>query len=344
MILNKNEYKEALNKIVISDELREKIIHNSSEKHTHIYKRNNIYKHFQKVAGIAACFVFCMLSYYEVTNYYHFPVDIPMNTTPPAQTLDNSNSYNIEDNNIVPVIPNTDNIQNNTVDIPDEQCLQNDTLNERRLPNNTNNTTISVNSSVHSTTNNSVSTDNSSTASNNHQSVKSNSMVSEQVEQDDFPPVLSASPSIDNNTPTEIIIGNDNASGECADYSGENMSDIAEIEQELGYDIKIPNYVPDDYKMDSLSAPFGEFAEITYTNETDTLYYRTAKSSEDISGDYTDYADVETVIINDNDVTIKGNNNLYNNASWFAEDEAFSIYSDNGVEKDTMIDIVKSVD
>lgn len=352
MILNKNEYKEAVNKIVISDELREKIIHNSSKKN--IYKRNNIYKYLQRTAGIAACFAFCILSYHAVTNYYHTPVDITMNTTPPIQTPDNSNSSDIEDNNIVPVMPNTDDIQNDDINTTDEQrlpnntlnerCLQNNTSNERRLPDDTNNTTMAVNSSDNSTTNNFVSKENSLTVSNTNQSVQSNSMDSEHIEQDDFPPVLSASPSIDDNTPTEIIVGNGNTSGECAVYSGENMSTIKEIEQELGYDIKVPHYVPDDYEMDSLSAPFGEFAEITYTNETDTLYYRTAKSSEDISGDYNDYTDVETVTINDNDVTIKGNNNLYHNASWFAEDETFSIRSDNGVEKDTMIDIVESVD
>lgn len=345
MILNKNEYKEAVNKIVISDELREKIIHNSSEKKTHKFKRNNMSVQFRKAAGIAACFAFCILSYYAVTNYYHTPVDITINTTPPIQTPDNSNSSNIEDNNIVPAIPNTDNIQNNTVNAPDEQRLLNNTSNERRLPNNTNNTTMAVNSSANPTTNNSVSTDNSLTTSNINQSVQSNSIDSERIEQDDFPPILSASPSIDNNnTPTEIIVGNGSASGGCAGYLSENMSSVAEIEQKLGYDIKVPNYLPDDYKTDSLSAPFGEFAEITYTNETDTLYYRTAKSSEDISGDYNEYTDIETVTINNNDVTIKGNDNLYHNASWFSDDEAFSVYSDNGIAKDTMIDIVKSVD
>lgn len=340
MILNKNEYKEAVNKIVISDELRKKIIHNSSEKKAYIYKRNNIYKYFQKVAGIAACFAFCILSYYAVTNYYHSPAYIPINTPAPVQTPDNSNSSAIENNNIAPVTPNTNNIQTNTVNNTGEHHLSNDTSR----------TETAVNSSAHRATNNSVKTDNSANEENSlpilsaNQAVQSNSFNTEHIEQDNFQPVLGALPSVDNNTPTDVVVGNENAGGVCSGFSEENISTIAAIEQTLGYYIKVPNYLPDGYKADSLSVPFGEFAEITYTNETDMLYYRTAKGSEDISGDYNDYTDIETVAINDNYVTIKGNNNLYHNASWFAEDEAFSVYSDNGIEKDTMIDIVKSVD
>lgn len=336
MILNKNEYKEAVNKIVISDELREKIIHNSSENKTYKCKRNNIYKYFRKAAGIAACFVFCMLSYYVITNYYHFPIDIPMNTTtPPIQTQDNSNSSDIKDNTIASVTPDIGNVQNNT-----------DTSDRQHSHNNTSGITAAANSSAHDTANNSVIADSSIPESSENQAPQSNSSDTEHIEQDNFPPMLSAAPSTDDNTPMVNIVGNENMSGGyvgCG-YSEENTSTIAEIEQELGYDIKIPNYIPDDYKTDSISAPFGEFAQITYTNETDTLYYRTAKDSEDISGDYNNYTDIETVTINDNDVTIKGNDNLYHNASWFDEDEAFSVYSDNGIEKNTMIDIVKSVD
>lgn len=331
--MNKNEYKEAVNKIVISDELREKIIHNSSEK-KHINIKGIIYKQFWKTAGIVACFAFCILSYYAVTNYYHFPVYIPMEATPPPiQTQNKLNGSDTKDNNIASAAPDIESVQNNT-----------NTLDEQYLSNNTSRAAMEINSSANSATNNSASEDNSSPISGENQGAQFYSFDTENIEQDNFPPVLSVPPSTDNNTPIENIVGNENAGGVCAGYTEENMSTIAEIEQKLGYDIKVPHYVPDDYKTDSLSAPFGEFAEITYTNETDTLYYRTAKDTEDISGDYNDYTDIETVTINNNDVTIKGNDNLYHNASWFSDDEAFSIYSDNGIKKDTMIDIVKSVD
>ena len=287
-----------------------------------------------------------------------------MNTThSPAQTPDTSNSFNTDDKDTVSVTPNIDNIQNNI-----------NTLDDQNFSNNTSRTETAVNSSAHPTTNNSVNAnnavkednsvnvnnavnadspanennrtnvDNSIPKSSADQGVQSNTLNTENIEQDDFLPVSSVSPSTENNTLIENTVSDENESGECAVYSEENMSAISEIEHKLGYDIKIPHYIPDDYKTDSLSAPFDAFAEITYSTETDTLYYRTAKSSEDISGDYNNYSEIETVVINDIDVTIKGNDNLYHNASWFSDDEAFSIYSDNGIERDTIIDIVESVD
>lgn len=78
--MNRNEYKNAMDKIVISDELREKIINNSSEKHKRIYVRNNIYGNLKRAAKLAACFAFCVLSYYAYTNYSAFPAREPVNT------------------------------------------------------------------------------------------------------------------------------------------------------------------------------------------------------------------------------------------------------------------------
>lgn len=327
MILNKSEYKKAVNKIVVSDELRNKIIHNSPYQITYKYKKNDIHKYFQKATGIVACFVFCLLSYHTITNSYHFSVDMPVNTISPNSDIsDNANKSDIKDNT-ASIAPDMNNLHNND-NISDKQYLYKDK-----------HTAIVTNPTVHSSVNNSVSKDSSLPASNTNKTEQSHSFDIENVEQDTFVPVLGASSSADNNVSTENF-----ESVGCGAYSGENMSDIAEIENKLGYKIKIPNYVPDGYKTDSLSAPFDDFAEIIYTNETDTLYYRTAKGSEDISGDYNDYENVETVTVNDNDVTIKGNDNLYHNAGWIDDDEVFSIYSDNGVEKDTMIDIVESVD
>ena len=75
MILN-NSYKKAMDKIVLSDELKDKIIKNTS-----IHPKNEApkikYKHIKKITGIAACFVICFLSLYAVTNYYPIqPVEL----------------------------------------------------------------------------------------------------------------------------------------------------------------------------------------------------------------------------------------------------------------------------
>lgn len=81
MILN-NSYKKAMDKIVLSDELKDKIIKNTS-----IHSKNEApkikYKHIKKITGIAACFVICFLSLYAVTNYYPIqPVELVSEITP----------------------------------------------------------------------------------------------------------------------------------------------------------------------------------------------------------------------------------------------------------------------
>lgn len=120
---------------------------------------------------------------------------------------------------------------------------------------------------------------------------------------------------------------------------------IDAVKKVLSFNPSVPLYVPTGYEIDEITAIEDDFLQIIYNNDKDErICYRTAKSNEDISGDYNDYTDIETVTINNNNVTVKGDNNLYHNASWFTEDEAFSVYSDNGIEKNIMIDIVKSVD
>lgn len=39
----------------------------------------------------------------------------------------------------------------------------------------------------------------------------------------------------------------------------------------------------------------------------------------------------------------EGNDNLYHKASWIYDGAAFSVCSDSGIEKEIMVDIVKSV-
>ena len=84
-------------------------------------------------------------------------------------------------------------------------------------------------------------------------------------------------------------------------------------------------------------------AEIVYQSETDTITYRTSKTVEDISKKDNVCEFMEIVNINNTDVVIKGNQELYYNAVWAENEEAYSINSENGVEKNIMVDIVSNV-
>ena len=112
----------------------------------------------------------------------------------------------------------------------------------------------------------------------------------------------------------------------------------------LGFTPNTPSYIPEGFEADDISVIGNELLQIIYTDKNGSrISYRTAKGTEDISGDYTAYDIIETVKINDCDVILKGNNNLYYNASWIENDNAYSVTSSSGLEKETMTDIAEYV-
>lgn len=113
----------------------------------------------------------------------------------------------------------------------------------------------------------------------------------------------------------------------------------------LSFNPLVPSDAPTGYSIREISAIGNDFLQIIYGNDNQdkTIYYRTAKGNEDISGDYNIYSNTKTITVNGNNITIKGNNNLYNNATWYDTNHAFSIYSNDGISKETMENIIKSI-
>lgn len=112
-------------------------------------------------------------------------------------------------------------------------------------------------------------------------------------------PVLSSGNNTETNTDDiedELVCGG----SPFVDYSS-----IDELKKQIGYNFKIPKYMPSGYKTDNISLMFEKLIRISYTNDTDTIIYRTEKTDEDISGDYNVYEKTETEQINDNTVTMK---------------------------------------
>ena len=133
--------------------------------------------------------------------------------------------------------------------------------------------------------------------------------------------------------------------GMCGGNPFDEKNNLDEIQKEVGYAFKVPYYMPKGYKTDSMAVMFGTMIQISYTNKAngDEIIYRTEKTTGDISGDYSEYKNVETKNINDSDVEIKSNGESCHTATW-NDDGAYSVYSRNGVAKDDMEKIVESVD
>ena len=85
-----------------------------------------------------------------------------------------------------------------------------------------------------------------------------------------------------------------------------------------------------------------EMLEVVYVNgEDETGRVRKARGSEDISGDYNEYA--ETVSVGGIDVLLKGDAGLVKLAVWTNDGYAYSVSSEAGMTADEMMALVSAV-
>lgn len=296
MILN-NSYKKAMDKIELSDDLKEKIINNTS-KPTENKKLKLVY--IGRIAGLAACFALCFLSYLAVTNFHTEPdtdvvvVDIP-NPIPNNEQTSNKVAINepVKDTPSLKTIPKGSEETKPSQppvyrdnEITDKQI-------EKDLPKND---TI--------TKNNPTATDGS------------------------LPPFVKAKENAEDVKEDKVI----------------KKSTVEEVAAILGYEIKSPQTVPERYTTSDISLINSSIVEIQYHDDDDIITYRTAKTSSNLSPSDKVYEYMEIVNINSVDVVMKGTEDLYYNAVWFDDEESFSITSNNGVEKQVVIDMISSVD
>lgn len=117
----------------------------------------------------------------------------------------------------------------------------------------------------------------------------------------------------------------------------------AELSQMAGIDISdIDIYHTEEYDAEYMLY-WGEIAQITYTSDMDSVLYRKAAGNADISGDYNVYENVGSITVMEREVTIKGNNSEYNNAIWTDGDYSYSLYFENGVSKEQIEKVIKSI-
>lgn len=129
------------------------------------------------------------------------------------------------------------------------------------------------------------------------------------------------------------------------------------VREKVGYDFKIPTYVPDQYTMEDVSVVHDTVVQVSYISENDRLTYRTEKDGSNIkksSGSDWDAGEEKTHSsnrteesteqkINNNEVTLSGDSDVYYSAEW-NDGSSYSLKSDEGIEKDDMVKIVENVD
>ncbi len=123
---------------------------------------------------------------------------------------------------------------------------------------------------------------------------------------------------------------------------------MEEAEKFAGFPISLPSTI-DGYPTRVIQAVQNEMIQVLFFDKetadegAQVIMIRKAIGSADISGDYNDYQEVNTVTVDDKEITVKGNDGKIHVAIWNSGDHSYSITSDTGVSIDTVSDWIRSV-
>lgn len=120
---------------------------------------------------------------------------------------------------------------------------------------------------------------------------------------------------------------------------------MADAEKLAGFEMTVPEQI-EGYEKELIQAIDGELIQVFYVNsenEEDEILIRKGVGSDDISGNYEDFAEVSTAAAGDLEVTLKGNDGKVTVAVWTTGSYTFSVQVDAGASQDEMISLVEEV-
>lgn len=120
-------------------------------------------------------------------------------------------------------------------------------------------------------------------------------------------------------------------------------SSAKELSKAIGFTVKEIQNVPFTVETTKYTAYWKKLGQIQYTGQDNTAVLRMEASDEDISGDYTEYTSIKSIIINGASVTLKGNDGKYILAVWETVGYSYSIKFTNAISEKEMLTTVQSV-
>lgn len=121
---------------------------------------------------------------------------------------------------------------------------------------------------------------------------------------------------------------------------------LEKAEQLAGFEISLPEKMPEGFTLNAIRVIEKDMIEIDYINGDDKIYIRKAKGNEDISGDYNEYKENNTIEIGKLNVTTRGNDGMIHVATWYDGDFAYAIganISEKGLDSSVINDMIISI-
>ena len=381
MILSK-KYKEELDKIVMDEKMRKRILHNVLNENIEVKGiMPQIKKHvlFRKnIHIVAACFtaIVCLnvVKTYpklfkpesEKLQQEEISKDID-NKNKDLQDIEESKSYDSNENSNLNKNEDSSNIELDNKG-SDNSASNSSTSSKSTLEFHTNESTEKVNSII---------SDNIQTGTTEKQDGVNiqNSKEQEQEQEQEQENFITSSnsmqefqtnannenekvnPIVSDNIPTgttenqnEVTLKNSNENEEansqlCA--SGFFITDYNTLEEaESASNLKINSVkvLPKDFNISNISVISNEILQITYSNsEQDEITFRAGENIDNISGDYNIYKVKNIYKINGIDVQLEGNKDkLVNLVNWQKDNISYSLSSIDGIDEDIILNMIKS--
>ncbi len=116
---------------------------------------------------------------------------------------------------------------------------------------------------------------------------------------------------------------------------------LADLAKTVGFDVTLPT-VDKAYKETAFIDISGTAADVRFADGEDTITFRKAKGSDDISGDYNTYNENKTIAVKDVSVSVKGNDGI-NTATWQKDGFTYSFSSDKAMTQDALVQAIENL-
>ena len=121
----------------------------------------------------------------------------------------------------------------------------------------------------------------------------------------------------------------------------ETLEEAGEL---AGFDISVPDEIDGGYTQGTIQAVENEMIQVIYTTEAgEEITLRKGTGTEDISGDYNEYAEENTLDVDGTSVTARGSDGLVYAATWTDGTYTYAITASAGLESDSVSALVPSI-
>lgn len=119
-----------------------------------------------------------------------------------------------------------------------------------------------------------------------------------------------------------------------------SYDDVGQLSAAVGFDAPLLSELPFAVAGTSFDSIGDDLAQVSYEGAGREVVVRKAPGEDDVSGDYNDYAQVETTDVGGASVTLKGDGDAWALATWTDGGYAYAVSCDPGLSRDELLALV----